>query len=87
MSVCPPAKHFDRDTQTGELLWFSAPPVNIARDPGPRHSLAYLHFLAKKRKEGGDEGADSKRPRLDVPPTMTELVSRVLTQGSVSQAQ
>lgn len=45
------AKHFDRDPETNEVLWFAAPPVDIAHPPAPRHSLAYLHYLAKKRKK------------------------------------
>jgi chromatin structure-remodeling complex subunit RSC1/2 len=45
------AKQFDRDPETNEVLWFSAPPMNVARAPPPKHSLAYLHFLATKRKK------------------------------------
>ena len=44
------AKHFERDPETNEVLWFSAPPVNIAHPPMPKRSLGYLHFLAMKRK-------------------------------------
>lgn len=44
------AKHFDRDPETNEVLWFAAPPIDMAHAPGPRYSLAYLHHLAKKRK-------------------------------------
>jgi chromatin structure-remodeling complex subunit RSC1/2 len=51
------AKHFDRDPDTNELLWFGAPPMNVARDPEPKYSLAYLHFLAMKRKEKLEETA------------------------------
>ncbi|XP_006454962.1 hypothetical protein AGABI2DRAFT_148258 [Agaricus bisporus var. bisporus H97] len=43
-------KHFDRDPDTNEMLWFSAPPLNVSRIPPAKHSLAYLHFLAMKRK-------------------------------------
>lgn len=43
-------KHFDRDPFTNEMLWFSAPPVDVARPPSTKHSLTYLHFLATKRK-------------------------------------
>lgn len=32
------------------MLWFSAPPLNVSRIPPAKHSLAYLHFLAMKRK-------------------------------------
>ena len=45
------AKHFDRDPQTNEVLWFASPPVDVAPSvQKPRHSFAYLHHLAKKRK-------------------------------------
>lgn len=45
------AKHFDRDPQTNEVLWFASPPVDVAPPvQKPRHSFAYLHHLAKKRK-------------------------------------
>ena len=63
------AKHFDRDPQTNEVLWFASPPVDVAPPvQKPRHSFAYLHHLAKKRKlelEKKDvrEGEDS---RMDV---------------------
>ncbi|TCD68597.1 hypothetical protein EIP91_010388 [Steccherinum ochraceum] len=48
------AKHFDRDPETNEVLWFATPPIDMAHQPGPRHSLAYLHHLAKKRKLAKD---------------------------------
>lgn len=44
-------KYFDRSPETNELLWFGAPPLNVARPPAVKHSLTYLHFLARKRKE------------------------------------
>lgn len=51
LKLCPfTAKHFDRDPDTNEVLWFSGPPIDIAHTPTPKHSLTYLHFLAKKRK-------------------------------------
>jgi chromatin structure-remodeling complex subunit RSC1/2 len=43
-------KLFDRDPETNEVLWFAAPPLNMARAKGPSYSLAYLQFLAAKRK-------------------------------------
>ena len=61
----PAAKYFDRSPDTNELLWFAAPPLNVVRAPAaPKHSMAYLHYLARKRKEmdmlgsrsNGDEG-------------------------------
>lgn len=45
------ARHFDRDPDTNEMLWFSAPPLNFPRAPSAKHSLAYLHFLTMKRKQ------------------------------------
>ncbi|RDB21230.1 Chromatin structure-remodeling complex subunit rsc1 [Hypsizygus marmoreus] len=52
MEKLPPetAKHFDRDPDTNEVLWFPAPPVDVARPATARYSLEYLHFLAEKRK-------------------------------------
>ena len=84
------AKHFDRDPETNEVLWFPAPPVDMPRKAAPRYSLAYLHFRAKKRKQEleGDmkhgmdvEGADSstamKRGRWENLPTVTETLRAV----------
>lgn len=48
MVVAATAKHFERDPQTGEVLWFPGPSMHVARAPPPRHRLEYLHFLAKK---------------------------------------
>ncbi|KAN0121428.1 hypothetical protein V8E52_003324, partial [Russula decolorans] len=48
------ARHFDRDPETNEVLWFAAPPLNVARKPAPRYSLQYLHWLATKRKRTDD---------------------------------
>ncbi|KAJ7150058.1 hypothetical protein C8R43DRAFT_496618 [Mycena crocata] len=42
------ARYFDRDPTTGEVLWFPAPPMHVARTPSPRHRLEYLDFLAQK---------------------------------------
>jgi chromatin structure-remodeling complex subunit RSC1/2 len=78
------AKHFDRDPETNEVLWFSAPPMNVARPPAPKYSLAYLHFLATKRKqenEGGD-GEVAKKQRLQAAPTVTESLSTLLAEMS-----
>ncbi|KAI6113785.1 hypothetical protein EDD16DRAFT_1483863 [Pisolithus croceorrhizus] len=44
-------KYFDRSPETNEVLWFGAPPLNVVRPPAVKHSLTYLHFLARKRKE------------------------------------
>lgn len=43
-------KHFDRDPETNQVLWFSGPPIDVARTPTPQHSLKYLHYLAMRRK-------------------------------------
>ena len=50
------AKHFDRDPETNEVLLFSAPPVNVAHPPTPKHSLKYFHFLAMNRKKTECDG-------------------------------
>lgn len=44
-------KHFDRDPETNQVLWFSGPPIDVARTPAPQHSLKYLHYMAMKRKD------------------------------------
>ncbi|KAI0307427.1 hypothetical protein B0F90DRAFT_1673495 [Multifurca ochricompacta] len=77
------ARHFDRDPETNEVLWFAAPPLNIARTPAPKYSLQYLHWLATKRKEVDDDSMDVseerlKRARVSVTPTATETVERLL---------
>ena len=84
------AKLFDRDPDTGEVLWFAAPPLNLPRARGPRHSLEYLQFLARKRKQGQTHGniedyddAPTKRPRNAVIPTVTETTIQVLKELSV----
>jgi chromatin structure-remodeling complex subunit RSC1/2 len=74
------AKHFDRDPETNEVLWFAAPPLNIARKPAPRYSLEYLHWLATKRKgmDDDDEGEGVKRARISVKGTATETIEKLL---------
>ncbi|TFY80726.1 hypothetical protein EWM64_g3282 [Hericium alpestre] len=56
------AKHFDRDPETNEVLWFASPPMDVAHAPAPRYSLSYLHWLATKRKRAtqppGDDAMD-----------------------------
>lgn len=84
------AKLVDRDPETNEVLWFAGPPLNMARAKGPRHSLAYLQFLAAKRKKGlgADDGDDkmdfdedssqaTKRARTYVAPTVIETMQAV----------
>jgi chromatin structure-remodeling complex subunit RSC1/2 len=88
--IFPLAKHFDRDPDTNEVLWFSSPPMNMVQAVKPKHSLKYLHFLAMKRKrekgleaEGDDEMVlDDETPatqRRRVRPTMTETISSILS--------
>ncbi|KAH0838855.1 hypothetical protein J3R83DRAFT_7269 [Lanmaoa asiatica] len=48
--------YFDRSPETNEVLWFAAPPMDVARAPVVKHSLKYLAYLAGKRKEGEGEG-------------------------------
>ena len=43
-------KHFDRDPETNQVLWFSGPPIDVARTPAPQYSIKYLHYVAMKRK-------------------------------------
>ena len=82
------AKHFDRDPDTNEVFWFSAPPLNVAHSPAPKYSLAYLHFLATKRKkemeaaDGKDVDIDAalKRQRLQGTPTVTETLNKLLAE-------
>ncbi|KAF8878456.1 hypothetical protein BD779DRAFT_1554735 [Infundibulicybe gibba] len=87
------SKHFDRDPETNEVLWFGAPPADFARVPKPRHSLAYLHFLATKQQPQGPLSADRmdvdadhaatseprsrKRPHIQALPTVTETLKAV----------
>ena len=88
-------KLFDRDPETNEVLWFSGPPLNMPRVKGSRYSLAYLQFLAAKRKRGtteedanqtvddGDRGAEpaTKRTKaLFYPQTVTEITRQVLSE-------
>lgn len=42
---------FDRDPRTGEVLWFSGPPIQAIKPEAfrPQYSLEYLAFLAKKK--------------------------------------
>jgi chromatin structure-remodeling complex subunit RSC1/2 len=74
------AKHFDRDPDTNEVLWFAAPPVNVARPPAPKHSLAYLHFLASKRKN--ESHATGVMDGRKIPPSASETLMSVLDDFS-----
>jgi chromatin structure-remodeling complex subunit RSC1/2 len=77
-------KRFDRDPEMNEVLWLAAPPMH---PPVLKHSLAYLHFLAAKRKESEeDDGMDNdeasrtshKWRREYVPPTVTESIGSII---------
>ncbi|KAM6497751.1 hypothetical protein JOM56_005699 [Amanita muscaria] len=75
-------KHFDRDPETNEVLWFPAPPMNIARTPPPQHSLTYLHYLATKRKRElgltDEADGDGQSPAKRVLPSVTEVLRAVM---------
>ncbi|PPQ87841.1 hypothetical protein CVT25_009493 [Psilocybe cyanescens] len=94
------AKLVDRDPETNEVLWFAAPPLNMARANGPRHSLAYLQFLAAKRKKDHtehetddddkmdhDEGQAAKRARTYVAPTVTETMQALWREMFIDGAR
>ena len=59
--------------------------MNMSRARGPKYSLEYLSFIAAKRKRRGvgmeekekDDGGSAKRPRMAVPPTVTETMREV----------
>jgi len=77
------ARHFDRDPETNEVLWFAAPPLNVARKPAPRYSLQYLHWLAAKRKKVDDEDSmevDEDGEGKGVKVTATEMVEKMLIE-------
>lgn len=61
--------------------------MNVARMPGPRHSLAYLHFLAMKRKAADEpndgEEVQAKKARMPVPETATQRIARVLAEVEI----
>lgn len=75
-------KHFDRDPDSNQLLWFSGPPVDLARTPIPRYSLKYLHYLTRTRTE--HRGVDDDRMETEENVIgvkrrrMTDIVSEVL---------
>ena len=91
MLRCDAAKHFDRDPETNEVLWFGAPPVDIPHPPGPQYSLAYLSYLAKRRKSRNEEeeamdvdveDSNSSRRRRQVL-TVTEQLETLIKQHDV----
>ncbi|KAI0651399.1 hypothetical protein C8Q79DRAFT_32964 [Trametes meyenii] len=87
------ARHFDRDPETNEVLWFAAPPVDLVHAPPPRHSLKYLAFLAQKRKKqigdgGGAEEDGTSAPNLKrrkVPLTITEQLETLMKEHGLDQ--
>lgn len=76
------AKHFDRDPETNEVLWFASPPLNVAHAPAPKYSLAYLHFLAMKRKAEREGGGTSKRQKVQVSSSVTEISKKVFAEAA-----
>lgn len=76
------AQLFDRDSTTNETLWFSGPPLDVARTPAARYSLDYLYYLALEKKRKAGERVDDtllpaqKRPRI-VGPTVTDILQAV----------
>lgn len=85
-----PARHFDRDPETNEVLWFAGPPVDIVHMPPPRHSLKYLAHLARKRKGQHREHAmdvDEASPQIrrKMPPTATETLAVLLKEHGLDQ--
>ncbi|PIL30846.1 hypothetical protein GSI_07014 [Ganoderma sinense ZZ0214-1] len=84
------ARHFDRDPETNEVLWFAGPPVDIVHTPPPRHSLKYLAHLARKRNGQHREHAmdvDGASPpkRRKMPLTATETLAALLKEHGLDQ--
>jgi chromatin structure-remodeling complex subunit RSC1/2 len=76
------AQLFDRDTATNEMLWFSGPPLDVARTPALNYSLDYLYYLAVEKKRKAGERVDGellpaqKRPRI-VHQAVTDILQTV----------
>lgn len=51
----------DRDPATNRVLWFSGPPIDIIVPEKPKHSAAYLAYVAKKRLQYtlGEDGMEN----------------------------
>ncbi|KAF8628527.1 hypothetical protein AX15_003840 [Amanita polypyramis BW_CC] len=79
-------KHFDRDAETNEVLWFAGPPMNMARIPAPQHSITYLHYLATNRKRQAGQTDEMEvddqlsRKRRNILPSVTELLEAALKE-------
>ncbi|CAE6447423.1 unnamed protein product [Rhizoctonia solani] len=70
-------KHFDRDPDTNQLLWFSGAPIETPRIRHPKHSLDYLYFLAQQqeRRHRGEDMDESKRKAAAALPISVELAN------------
>lgn len=57
------------------MLWFSGPPVDVAKPPKLRYSLDYLYQLALNQKgaEASDAAPSTKRSKTIVPPSASEV--------------
>jgi chromatin structure-remodeling complex subunit RSC1/2 len=57
----------------------------MARPSKPTYSMAYLHFLATKRKRELEEEVDGEQDakRSCIKPTMTETIHAVLRETSL----
>lgn len=73
------------------MLWFSGPPVDLARARPPQHSLAYLNFLASKRKTqtavngtSEHEPAAKKQRLVPVSQRAQETWQKMQAEGSLS---
>ncbi|CAL1696787.1 unnamed protein product [Somion occarium] len=88
-------RHFDRDPQTNEVLWFAAPPIDIALPPVPKYSLAYLHHLARKRKReaagmeqnGEEEHVEDRTVGKSIVETQTERLGKVLSEMGMPEVE
>lgn len=86
------ARHFDRDPETNQVLWFAAPPVDKVHPLVPQYSLTYLNYLAKKRKSHDPPDAirgvatedQSSHKRQRQPLTVTEQLDVLLTKHGIS---
>ena len=71
------------------MLWFASPPVDVAPPvQKPRHSFAYLHHLAKKRKleleKGEKDVPESEDSRMDVDAEESSDGSTAVAQQKMS---
>ena len=67
------------------MLWFASPPVDVAPPvQKPRHSFAYLHHLAKKRKLELEKGEKDVREGED---SRMDVDAEVPSDGSTAVAQ